>query len=99
MSKLINKPLIVTFHHSQTKKFVYQHKFLFYFVLRNVDRMIFVSDTQKKDVSELLLTEVSRITVIPNGYESKLYYPRDKSDSREVLKLPKGKKLSLIYQI
>lgn len=93
MSKLINKKLIITFHYSQTEKFVKKHKKFFNFVLKYVKKMILVSNKQKVIISSLFPRFSNKITVIPNGYVSDLFYPRVTEECRKDLNLPIGKKI------
>lgn len=63
------------------------------YVLSTVDHIITVSRSnlaciQKLDVS-------TPVTVIPNGFRSDLFYPRNPHDCRKVLDLPQDKKIIL----
>jgi len=63
------------------------------YVLNTADHIITVSQSnlayiQKLDVS-------TPVTVIPNGFRSDLFYPRDSSECRRVLNLPQDKKIIL----
>lgn len=63
------------------------------YVLNTADHIITVSQsnlacTRKLDVSK-------PVTVIPNGFRSDLFHPRNSSECRKALKLPRGKKIIL----
>ncbi|KKH29916.1 glycosyltransferase family 4 protein [Methanosarcina mazei] len=96
-SKIVNKKLVITFHHSNTEEFVDKYKHIFKFVLRFSDRMILVSEKQKKYISNVFPEYSSKLVVIPNGYDADFYYPRDIDDCRIKLDLPHDKKI--IYNI
>lgn len=93
VSKLLNKKLIITFHYSQTEKFVKRHKKLFNFVLKYVKKMILVSNKQKEIISSLFPRFSNKIIVIPNGYVSDLFYPKVTEECRKDLNLPMDKKI------
>lgn len=93
ISKSLNKPLIVTFHHSETERFVNKYMRSFKFVLKYSDRFILVSNRQKDYVSAQFDQFKQKIVVIPNGYVSSVYYPRDSQKCRELLNLPKDSKI------
>lgn len=63
------------------------------YVLNTADHIITVSQSnlaciQKLDVS-------TPVTVIPNGFRSDLFYPRDTSECRKALNIPQDKKIVL----
>lgn len=95
MSNLLDKNLIVTFHYSKTEQFVKKHKILFNFVLKNVDKMILVSNKQKDIISNLFPLYSNKLFVIPNGYDSRLFCPMSPSECKKILGLPKDKKIIL----
>lgn len=51
--------------------------------------IIAVSSYNREILLENSLYDSERIEVIPNGCNSKLFFPRDKDESRDILKLPK----------
>lgn len=95
MSKILNKNLIITFHYSKTEQFIKKHKVLFSFVLKNVNKMILVSNKQKDTISNLFPLYLNKLLVIPNGYDSKSFYPLDPVECKKMLHLPENKKIIL----
>ncbi|AKB75112.1 Glycosyl transferase, group 1 [Methanosarcina lacustris Z-7289] len=92
-SKIVDKKLIVTFHHSRTEEFVTKYKPLFNFVLKNTDTMILVSNRQKEFISRTFPKYSDKLVVIPNGYDSTIFFPRNTNECRSVLKIPGNKKV------
>ncbi|NPE27570.1 glycosyltransferase [Methanococcoides sp. SA1] len=85
----LNKKLIVTFHNSSNiNKLSTRYHFLFSFVLKNTDRMILVSNKQKFLLSKYFPIYSSKMFVIPNGYDSSLFFAQDANISRKKLGLP-----------
>jgi glycosyltransferase involved in cell wall biosynthesis len=56
--------------------------------IRNLDRVIAVSEWVKRELVELLHVKESKIEVIPNGVDHSLFYPRRKTDESVVLIQP-----------
>lgn len=92
-SKMTNKKLVITFHHSKTETFIQRYKYIFKFVLKNSDKMILVSNIQKKFIEQLFPKYSNKLTVVPNGYDSNLFYLRNINECRDLLGLPKEKKI------
>ncbi len=92
-SRVLKKRLVVTFHHSQTSRFVTNYKYAFRFVLNRSDRLILVSQKQKEAVISSFEDTSGKITVLPNGFKSSLYYAMDKATCRAKLGLPYDKKI------
>lgn len=92
-SKIVGKKLIVTFHHSKTEEFVEKYKPFFNFVLKNIDTMILVSNKQKEFISKTFPKYSNKLVVIPNGYDSAFFFPRDTSECRYALSIPMNKKV------
>jgi teichuronic acid biosynthesis glycosyltransferase TuaC len=92
-SKIVDKKLIVTFHHSKTEEFVEKYKPLFNFVLKNTDKMILVSNRQKEFISKTFPQYSDKLIVIPNGYDSTFFFPRNTNECRSTLKIPMNKKV------
>lgn len=92
-AKMTDKKLIVTFHHSKTETFIQKYKHIFKIVLINSDKMILVSNKQKKFIEQLFPEHSSKLIVIPNGYDSNLFYLRNTDECRALLDLPKDKKI------
>lgn len=92
-SKIAGRKLIVTFHHSKTEEFVEKYKPFFNFVLKNTNTMILVSNRQKEFISRTFPRYSYKLIVIPNGYDSTYFFPRDANECRSFLKIPKDKKV------
>jgi glycosyltransferase involved in cell wall biosynthesis len=56
--------------------------------IRNLDRVIAVSEWVKRELMELLHVKESKIEVIPNGVDHSLFYPRRRTDESVVLIQP-----------
>lgn len=93
ISKTLNKKYVATFHYSQTEKFVKQYSKIFGIVLKNVEKMIVVSNKQKRVISEIFPQYKDKINVIENGYDSTLFFPVPKAECRTKLGLPLDKKI------
>jgi len=90
----LNKQLVVTFHNSETRRFVADHKHAFGFVLDRSDKLILVSHKQKEAVISLFGEDVlGKIIVLPNGFKDSLYYAMDKATCRDRLGLSLDKKI------
>ncbi len=92
-SKIFQKRLLITFHHSKTQKFVADHKNIFKFVLNRSDTLILVSDKQKKAIDTIFGDVSEKFIVIPNGFKDSLFYSMDTDECRARLKLPLDKKI------
>jgi glycosyltransferase involved in cell wall biosynthesis len=92
-SKIVDRKLIVTFHHSKTEEFVEKYKPFFNFVLKNTDTMILVSNKQKEFISKTFPQYSNKLIVIPNGYDSTFFFPRSTNECRSILKIPMNKKV------
>jgi glycosyltransferase involved in cell wall biosynthesis len=92
-SKIVGKRLIVTFHYSNTEEFVEKYRPFFNFVLKNVDTMILVSNKQKEIISKTFPQYSDKLVVIPNGYDSAFFFPRNTDECRTMLKVPTNKKV------
>jgi glycosyltransferase involved in cell wall biosynthesis len=94
-SKLVNKKLVVTFHYSQTDIFLAKYRSLVGYVLKNASMFFVVSNKQKSIISSSFPQFSSKIVIIPNGYASTNFFPRDMRECREILDLPLDKKIIL----
>lgn len=92
-SKIVDRKLIVTFHHSKTEEFVKKYKSFFYFVLRNTHTMILVSNKQKEFVSKTFPQYSDKLVVIPNGFDPDVFFPRNQQECRNILGIPKDTKV------
>ncbi len=83
--------LAVTFHYSNTEKFLKEHNKLFRFVLSRLNLLILVSDRQKTVILDYLgKKHANKIAVIPNGYDPVNFRIISKDSARELLNLPKN---------
>lgn len=92
-SKIAGRKLIVTFHYSNTEEFVKKYRLFFNFVLKNVDTMILVSNKQKEIISKTFPQYSNKLVVIPNGYDSAFFFPRNTDECRAMLGVPMNKKV------
>jgi glycosyltransferase involved in cell wall biosynthesis len=96
VAQLLDKKIIVTFHNSaQIGTLASKYKFLFSFVFKNVDKMILVSNNQKEMLSTYFPIYSPRMVVIPNGYDSSLFFAQDVGICRNELGLSMKKKIIL----
>ncbi|NJE42905.1 glycosyltransferase family 4 protein [Thermococcus sp. GR6] len=94
--KMLRFKLVVTFHYGQNEKFLARYKRFFKFVLYNAEMFFVVSQRQCQDITRILGDyELQKIVLIPNGFNSKLFYPQDQDVCRERLGLPQDKKIIL----
>jgi len=63
------------------------------YVLNTADQVITVSRSNLACIKKLDVS--TPVTVIPNGFRSDLFYPRDPSECRKALNLPQDKKIVL----
>lgn len=63
------------------------------YVLNTADHIITVSQSNLACIKKLDVS--TPVTVIPNGFRSDLFYPRNSSECRRVLNLPQDKKIIL----
>jgi len=63
------------------------------YVLNTADHIITVSQSNLKCIQKLDVS--TPVTVIPNGFRSDLFYPRDAPECRRMLNLPQDKKIIL----
>jgi glycosyltransferase involved in cell wall biosynthesis len=63
------------------------------YVLNAADHIITVSNKNRECINKL--STGRPVTVIPNGYDERLFYPMDRSACRELLGLPHDKKILL----
>jgi len=96
IGKLYHKPTVLTVHGSDinvyTKKYLWKKQIVY--ALSNVKKVVCVSKKLQKKVVALGI-EKTNTCVIPNGYNSTLFRPKNKRKIREVLNLPTEKKILL----
>lgn len=90
------KPLIVTAHgfdiyHLPFKNGKWREKIEF--VLNKADKIITVSQSNYSLIKKLNVT--TPVKIIPNGFKSDLFYPRNQIDCRKLLGLPLNNKIIL----
>lgn len=73
---------------SQTRESLGLIRMLLPNAVRNLDRVIAVSNWVKQELVDLLRIKESRIEVIPNGVDHSLFYPRPKNEESVVLIQP-----------
>ncbi len=83
---------VMTFHHSDTPRFVKEHHKEFDIIFRNLDYLIVVSNRQK-EVFQKYFPFFKNISVIPNGYDADLFFPTSIKESRKKLEIPMDKKV------
>jgi teichuronic acid biosynthesis glycosyltransferase TuaC len=89
-------PLIITGHGYDVYDLPFRNRRYFEMVretLSSADRIITVSHGNFKFIKKLGIK--TKTEVIPNGFDSKLFYPIDSRNCREVLGLPVNKKIIL----
>ena len=70
-----------------------KYRLFFNFVLKNVDTMILVSNKQKEIISKTFPQYSNKLVVIPNGYDSAFFFPRNTDECRAMLGVPMNKKV------
>lgn len=92
-SKIVDRKLIITFHHSKTQEFVEKYRPFFNFVLKNTDIMILVSNKQKEFISKTFPKYSNKLVVIPNGYNPEIFFQRNQQECRKILGIQKDTKV------
>lgn len=87
LRKFLNFPMVVTFHYSNTRLFVNNHKFLVSFVIGSSDKFIVVSSHQKLSIVNTIEKYGEKISVIPNGFNPLRIYKVAKEEARRELDL------------
>lgn len=91
--KMLQKPIVITFHYSKTQYFVKKHPLIFRYVLSNCNKMILVSHKQEEVVKSAFPNLSEKIVVLPNGFSDSQYYYIEKEKCRSQLNLPQNKKI------
>jgi len=89
-------PFVVTAHGQDIYSLPFKNEFWrekISYVLNTADHIITVSDSNKSCIEKLDIT--TPVKVIPNGFPSKLFFPRDQQQCRLNLNLPLNKKIIL----
>jgi teichuronic acid biosynthesis glycosyltransferase TuaC len=92
-ASLVKKPLICTFHYSQTASFLARYPRLFGYVLRHCRKMIVVSHLQKTHIGQRYPSEAQKVAMVPNGFRGEVFFPRDRDECRRQLDVPVDKKI------
>ena len=92
-AKLTARPLIVTYHYNEPHL---PSNILFGYVIRNLRYLFLVSNLQKKIVLDMFPEYAGIITVIPNGFNKTSFSLMDSARCREILNLPRDKKILVI---
>ncbi|MFW5879260.1 MAG: glycosyltransferase family 4 protein [bacterium] len=87
VSNIVNRKIIITFHHSKTKSFINKYKRFFEFVLKQTNKMVLVSNSQKNTVNYTFPQYEEKIEVIPNGYDPTLFYQIDTVKARKIVNI------------
>ncbi len=88
--------LVITFHHGKSEEFTKKHKSIMRLVISRSTFFILVSESQKKSILKYLGNKYkSKIIVIPNGFNSSLFYPMDNIEVKRKLNLPLDKNIIL----
>ena len=91
------KPFVITFHGSDLYLLPFKNKLLFIafkYVVSKADKIIVRSTAMKRMMEEMGIFP-SKIAFIGAGVDTSIFYPRNKNKMREMLKIPKNKKIVL----
>lgn len=91
-------PIVVTAHGFDVYELPFRSQFWFNrvkYVLDNASHIITVSEKMRNIIFIKLGIRDNNVSVIPNGFDSKLFYPMDKIKVRQNLCLPLNKKIIL----
>ena len=98
LKKNHEKPLVITAHGDDVYAFPFKsnkwHEIIVN-TLNCADSVITVSGRNKEVLINRLNIGNNKVLVIPNGFNSQLFFPADKTEARRLLKLPQDKKLIL----
>lgn len=86
-SKILKKKLAITFHYSN-EMFYKKYAMLLTFVIKNSDIFITVSERNKGLLCKYIDNKyISKIVVVPNGYDNSLFKPSSKEKARSELRI------------
>ena len=97
LKSIKKKPFVITFHGSDLYILPFKNKLLFSafkYVVSKADKIIVRSAPMKRMIEEMKIPP-SKIAVIGAGVDTSIFYPRNKNKMREMLKIPKNKKIVL----
>jgi len=94
----LNFKVLMTFHYSKTEQFVKKWPKFFRYAFKNIDILFLVSEKQfetiLKNLNGLHYAK-NKIIVIKNGFDSKKFFPIEKTIARKMLGIPKDVKVIL----
>lgn len=95
--KCIRRPVFVSARGSDINNYARQRiiKHLIYYTLRNATHIITVSAALRNIIVKELGIETTKISVIPNGVDRGKFYLLEKKHTRDLLRIPKNKKIIL----
>lgn len=86
-SKILKKRLAITFHYSN-EMFYKKYAMLLTFVIKNSDIFITVSERNKGILCKYIDNKyISKIVVVPNGYDNNLFKPCSREKARSELRI------------
>lgn len=96
LGKALKKPVVLSARGSDINQFTRfkSIKPMVRYALNHADHVISVCDALKQEMVALAING-DKISVIPNGVDSKQFYPVDKNKARKKLSLPQNKKIIL----
>jgi teichuronic acid biosynthesis glycosyltransferase TuaC len=96
LSKIFNKPVVLTVHGSDINEFPNKNvlRRLVIYTLNHANHVVAVSESLKQNIIKLGIDE-NKVTVIPNGYDPKIFNISDKEKCRTKLGIPQNKKILL----
>ena len=89
-------PVVITAHGYDVYDLPFRNEYWFNkikYVLDSATHIITVSKSNERIMIEKLKISNKKISVIPNGYDGKLFYPMNRSEIRKRLNLPDDKKI------
>jgi len=96
ISKTYDVPLLLTAHGYDIYRLPFLNekwRYRIVSVLESADHIVTVSDSNARCLQRLGITK--QYSVIPNGYDSAIFYPIDKTDCRNLLGIDQEKKVIL----
>ncbi|MEW5748773.1 MAG: glycosyltransferase [Candidatus Thermoplasmatota archaeon] len=90
---ILNKRLVVGFHHGRSASFIRTHRLLFGTVLARADSFVAISQKMACDITHAFPWAEERVVYIPNAYDQRLFHQRNQADCRRHLNLPHSAKM------
>ncbi len=91
--KIKNINLIVTFHYRPNREFLIDNYSFFQFSFKKIDHLFVISEKNKILILDLFEIKNEKISQIPNGFNTSLFYEDDKSKCRKELDLLEQKSI------